>query len=316
MNDDIGDEQRDDGPGPRYRTFRAGLTVGILLLLVVYFADTSTPSVAWSDGTSYKNFGGIRISQASLTIAELSLAIVTLLVAVAGYLQYGSDVLIPQVLRVLFTASPEASPPAITTSGQEEPADSAAATEQPPLTQTQLQDVDFHSGRIVGRLELEVLKLGRRNNINLLIGIAITATGIGALFYYVNQWQSSPVTRADMPWGMLNFLPRLSLVILIEIFAYFFLNLYRDGLAEVKYYQNEMTNIQARALALRSALRKNLPKAVDYSIARLAEVDRNAALQSGVASARQPNRLTLEFLRTAQEAIKAATKSSHSESSE
>ena len=44
------------------------------------------------------------------------------------------------------------------------------------------------------------------------------------------------------------------MVILIEVFAYFFLRLYKTGLGEIKYFQNELTNVEVRALALRSAL--------------------------------------------------------------
>lgn len=41
---------------------------------------------------------------------------------------------------------------------------------------------------------------------------------------------------------------------MIELFAYFFLSLYRTSLQKIKYFQNELTNIEAKQIALRAAL--------------------------------------------------------------
>ena len=50
------------------------------------------------------------------------------------------------------------------------------------------------------------------------------------------------------------YVPRLSVVVFLQVFAYFFLRLYRSGIYEIKYFQNEITNVQARVLALQSGL--------------------------------------------------------------
>jgi len=40
---------------------------------------------------------------------------------------------------------------------------------------------------------------------------------------------------------------------LIELFAYFFLKLYKSDLSEIKYFQNELTNVEMRYAAVRLA---------------------------------------------------------------
>jgi len=71
------------------------------------------------------------------------------------------------------------------------------------------------------------------------------------------------------------YVPRLSLVLFIELFAYFFLNLYKSSLSEVKYFQNEMTNIEVRFTALGVALEAGDDELVREVTAELAKTERN-----------------------------------------
>jgi hypothetical protein len=113
--------------------------------------------------------------------------------------------------------------------------------------------------RIVERLSLERSRTARRGNFNLFIGLVTTITGITLLVMYSNELTvelKSLIEKLQKNQGvdvwnyLVFFLPRLSLVALIELFAYFFLNLYKLSLIEGKYLVNEITNVELRSLGL------------------------------------------------------------------
>ena len=93
--------------------------------------------------------------------------------------------------------------------------------------------------------------------------------------YFVIFKQLPLNSASDPVWYVVQFLPRLTLVVLIEIFAYFFLRLYKSSLGEIKYFQNEITNIEAKALALQAAELAGDKESTASIINRLADTDRN-----------------------------------------
>jgi hypothetical protein len=124
------------------------------------------------------------------------------------------------------------------------------------------------------RLSRELEALSFRGNLNLTLGVVITVAGIGFLVFFV-IFRQPPPDRA-VPWvGLLLFAPRLSLVLVIELFAYFFLNLYKSTLAEIKFFQNEMTNVESRSLALLAAQLAQDASTSSSVIGKLADTDRN-----------------------------------------
>jgi len=128
------------------------------------------------------------------------------------------------------------------------------------------------------RLTREIAALSRRGNLNLVLGIMTTVVGLGILGYYVFYDQAS----GQNPWLFTShFLPRLTLVIFIEIFAYFFLRLYKSSLIEIKYFQNEMTNLESRFIALVIALEVSEAPTLDSVIIELGKTERNHVLQKG-----------------------------------
>ncbi|EIT8537344.1 hypothetical protein L3M36_002479, partial [Escherichia coli] len=94
----------------------------------------------------------------------------------------------------------------------------------------------LHTDMIL-RLESEIDRLNRRGGLNLAIGTIIALTGILSLAYFL---YSAPdiVDGVDF---FIHHLPKLSFVIVVELFAYFFLRLYKNGFDEIKYFQNEIT---------------------------------------------------------------------------
>jgi len=78
-----------------------------------------------------------------------------------------------------------------------------------------------------------------------------------------------------------HYVPRLSLVIFIEIFAFFFLKLYKTSLFDIKYFNNEKTNFDFKILAL-NASKLDKPNAIyEYCIKQFADTERNFTIRNG-----------------------------------
>lgn len=138
------------------------------------------------------------------------------------------------------------------------------------------KEVFSYFDRTLGRLRQEVMDLGRRGNLNLSLGIATTIAGLAILTYYV--FSSQPMDGDAFTFTSL-FVPRLTLVVFIEVFAYFFLRLYKSSLTEIKYFQNEMTNVELHCVALTIATAAGYDDTCKDVIRGLGETERNHVLQ-------------------------------------
>lgn len=113
--------------------------------------------------------------------------------------------------------------------------------------ETLMNELGKHCDRTESRLASEIESLTRRGNINLVIGVLTTLIAVGIL--------ASTVLSDNIPHESENiiayFIPRFTLSIFIEVFSFFFLRLYSTSLNDIKYFQNELTNIESRFIALR-----------------------------------------------------------------
>lgn len=129
------------------------------------------------------------------------------------------------------------------------------------------------------RLNSEIKKLYIRANMNLLIGMAITMLGLYFLYTTIVSIKIS--MEISIPDILLSTLPRFALVIFIEVLSYFFLRLYKLGLDEIKYFQNELTNIESKLVAIEVAYITKNKKAIKDSLKVLARTERNCILKKG-----------------------------------
>ena len=127
----------------------------------------------------------------------------------------------------------------------------------------------------IDRLRQELFSLSKRGNLNLSIGIITTLTGLLLLGIFVLQEQQIPT---DVSMFLMNFAPRLSLVIFIEVFAYFFLRLYKTTLTEIKHFRNEVTSMEAKFLALIVATENQSAEHLSKVIECLSQTERNFIL--------------------------------------
>lgn len=133
------------------------------------------------------------------------------------------------------------------------------------------ESVDQRFDATTGRLGREINDQSRRGNLNLIIGAVTAIVGVSILGYSVFYFPPPQSSRELL----IHFVPRVSLAVLVEIFAYFFLRLYKQSLVEIKYFQNEVTNVELKALAVHATQSSNDPTLRKQVIAELAKTERN-----------------------------------------
>jgi hypothetical protein len=131
------------------------------------------------------------------------------------------------------------------------------------------------------RLLAEVQSLNTRANVNLAVGSAISLIGLAILTWFVwitSNELSSHLAPSDVG---IRFVVRLTLAAFIQIFAYFFLRLYRHNLFETKYFQNEATNAEFRLISLMAATIHSDQKLLERVCLELVKTERNFILKKG-----------------------------------
>ena len=132
--------------------------------------------------------------------------------------------------------------------------------------------------KMTERLQREIYTLEKRAKVNLIIGSITAIIGIFSFVYFIMQNITSSQKDYDF---LIEFLPRLSLVLVIEIFAYFFLNLYKSSLSEIKYFHNELTNIEYRFIAMEETVLNNDKTTLKIIIREFLKIERNFLLKKG-----------------------------------
>ncbi|HST59502.1 MAG TPA: hypothetical protein VLK84_12450 [Longimicrobium sp.] len=161
------------------------------------------------------------------------------------------------------------------------------------------QQIETWLNQTRARLEKEILDLSRRGRFNLALGVVIGGVGLAVLLWSVldfesqiravegvrstvesiktgrrlpsRVWQNSAIVQAM----------RVSLSLFLGAFAFFFLRLYRSSLDLIKYYQNELTNVEGRFAGLLVALRTGDPVITSVVVEQLSRTERNFVLKAG-----------------------------------
>lgn len=107
---------------------------------------------------------------------------------------------------------------------------------------------------VYGRLDSEIARLRIRERLSLVIGASAALIGIGVLGWVIfsPKTDNAPTTGTELLSLIYALAPKLSFAFFVEVFAFYFLRLYKESLSEIKYYQNEITTLQSKHLALLS----------------------------------------------------------------
>ena len=128
------------------------------------------------------------------------------------------------------------------------------------------------------RLDSEIEKLEKRGRLNLTIGVFVTVIGLVMLGVILLAFDTP---TNDVSVLLAKYLPRIAFVVLIEIFALFFLKLYRNSLTDIKFYQNEITNIESKFTGLRICMSLDEKDVSEKILDSLLNTERNFILEKG-----------------------------------
>lgn len=119
--------------------------------------------------------------------------------------------------------------------------------------------INIISHAFVRRIRNEIKYLNKKANMNLTIGVITTAISIAFLISMIFLTPIEELANAkgnELVKFSYTYLPRLTLVVFVELFSFYFLKLYRGNLNDIKYYHNEISDITFKILALKTALMK------------------------------------------------------------
>jgi len=148
---------------------------------------------------------------------------------------------------------------------------------------TSYQPVRIRLEALSATLSGQRISQSKRANFNLVAGIVVAILGLSLLTWLTvsgyMDLQKMPASGIEQfaVW----YIPKLTLVFVIEAFSYFFLSLYRSGLGEVKFFQNEITNLESRIAAAYAAIGSGDNDSIRLIIDRLANTERNFVLRKG-----------------------------------
>ena len=144
-------------------------------------------------------------------------------------------------------------------------------TSEPPPSPEDAVGKRFRRTRT--RLREEIQTVTRRATLNLVIGVMVTMVATGVLVYLVSRDHGEFAKLTNL---LSFYIPRITTVVLIETFAYFFLKFYRQNLEEIKYYQNELTTLDAQEIAWKASVIADNGDSKKVVIEQLAKNDRNS----------------------------------------
>lgn len=155
------------------------------------------------------------------------------------------------------------------------------------------------------RLVEEIASLERRGNVNLVIGSITTLLGLVVLAYFV---MSAPtqLTSANV---LGYYVPRVTVIAFIQVFAFFFLRLYRASLEGIKFFHNELTNLEILFAALVTGINRGNEKTLASILLSLAKTERNFILAKGQSTVElERSKLEMDSLTTVTDSLSKLTK--------
>lgn len=128
------------------------------------------------------------------------------------------------------------------------------------------------------RLRTEIELLSKRANIYIVFGSAMTLAA-GVVLYLTVQDVLGLYSAGDLAMraevtavDMLSMATRFSVVIFIEVFAFYYLRLYKGLGEDIRFYQNEITNIEMKILSMFVAESEDSKNSL---VCELAKTERN-----------------------------------------
>nr|WP_294796153.1 hypothetical protein [uncultured Mucilaginibacter sp.] len=152
-------------------------------------------------------------------------------------------------------------------------------------------------------------KLQRNSIVNLIIGIAATICAV----YVLAIALLNSTGYADLNAFLMHFAPKISFVIFVQIFAFFFLKLYKSNLDDARYFQNEMTNILSKSAALKISQQNGNNNLFEKILLILASTERNFKIAKeetmlDLEKAKMENAQNIDLINSLRDILKSGNK--------
>lgn len=135
------------------------------------------------------------------------------------------------------------------------------------------------------RLMLEIKYQKNTSYFNLTVSIILSVLALSVMWLYAFDTKSvvagtPSTTTVTVAW--LDFayvaIPKFGLALFIELIALSFYKTYKSNLDNIKYYQNELTSIESRRIALYTSIMKDNNDNIKSCVDILLKIDRNFKL--------------------------------------
>ena len=139
-------------------------------------------------------------------------------------------------------------------------------------------------------LKEQISRLQKTSLINLYMGTTLTCCSLVFLFGSVNNstlennLYSNETPLDYISYILVFFLPKISLTIFIQLFAFFFLRLYKSNLNDIKYYQNELVTFYYKKTSIQMAYISKNEKSIELLIAELSKIEKSTLIPKGYTS--------------------------------
>lgn len=134
----------------------------------------------------------------------------------------------------------------------------------------------------LARMSDNLRALGQRATWSLVAGVGFAAAGVALLFTSSIMLEQPAIT--DQMAFILHYAPRLSITIIVELVAFFFLRTYARTLTDIRYVQNEFTNIEMKLTDLHTSIEKQYADITKNALSSLMSTERNHILEKGQSS--------------------------------
>ncbi|MEG3641279.1 hypothetical protein [Magnetococcus sp. PR-3] len=142
--------------------------------------------------------------------------------------------------------------------------------------------IDSPSLRLRERLDGHLEKLESKSLYMLISALTIAVMGVVILFQWGDPTEIKDFATIPLSKLLLVYAPKAGMVLAIEYVAFFFLRMYRETLNEIKYYHNELTNLDSKEHGLAIARQlENKEVVLQEVVGVLMQTERNHVLNAG-----------------------------------
>jgi hypothetical protein len=134
----------------------------------------------------------------------------------------------------------------------------------------------------LSRMSDNLRALGQRATWSLMAGLSFASAGVALLFVTTVTIERSAV--ADLWAFAREYAPRLSITVIVELVAFFFLRTYARTLTDIRYVQNEFTNVEMKLIALHASIDLKYEDIAKEALLSLVDTERNHVLEKGQTS--------------------------------